>query len=62
MRLGVVEGMTFRTVIEDGVGVFIVPNPKPNRTNPQAVPTPRRRLLRRSSGDWSAKPLHVTWK
>lgn len=57
-RLGVVDGLTFRARIEDGVGVFIEPNPRPNRINPQAVPgTPERRAI---SGNWTARRVYLS--
>lgn len=62
MRLGTAEGITFRAVPEDGVGIFLEPNPRPTRQQINAVPVPRRRTLRRASGRWTAKPLHVTWQ
>lgn len=64
MRLGVVEGMTFRCEVEDGVGPVLTPNPRPTRMQPAAVPEPTRPVRRRqsrASGAWTAKPLHVIW-
>lgn len=63
LRLGVVDGVTFRAVPEDGVGLFLEPNPRPNRMNPQAVAMPDGRVKprRRVSGRWTAKPLHIIW-
>lgn len=58
-RLGVVEGMTFRCVQQEGVGMLIEPNPTPNRMSPNAVPVPTRRPAR-ITGDWNAKPYHET--
>lgn len=63
-RLGVVDDMTFRARVEDGVGIFLEPNPRPTRSNLNTVPTPapaRRKVARRASGRWVAKPLHVSW-
>jgi hypothetical protein len=40
LQIGIVEGITFRCVIEDGVGPVLVPNPTPNRMQVQAVPAP----------------------
>jgi hypothetical protein len=64
MNLGVVRGMTFRTIHEEGVGVFIVPNPQVNRMQINAIPAespPARERNKRVSGRWVAKPLHVCW-
>lgn len=61
-QLGVTHGMTFRARHEDGVGVFIEPNPTLTRQNLNTQPAgPRRRTLRRASGEWRAKPLRVDW-
>lgn len=61
-RLGVTEGLTFRARHEDGVGMFIEPNPAPTRQTLNTVPARiARRTLRRASGVWQAKPLHVDW-
>lgn len=60
MRLGVVEGMTFRLLHEDGVGMLVVPNPTPNRVNLNTVKVPSHRPENPdASGDWTAKPLHI---
>lgn len=61
MRLGVVDGITFRCEIEDGVGPVLTPNPRITRMSPRAVPAVARRIARRASGRWTAKPLHFTW-
>lgn len=62
-RLGVVDGITFRARVEDGVGVFLEPNPRVNRMQPNAteLPAPGRRTARRASGRWTAKALHILW-
>lgn len=61
-RLGVVEGLTFRAVIEDGVGPVLVPNPRPTRAQVNTTPAPSHRAARRRvSGRWVAKPLYVAW-
>lgn len=65
MRLGVTDGVTFRAVPEDGVGVFLEPNPRPTRQQVNVVPAmppAPRKVTRRASGRWTAKPLHVTWE
>jgi hypothetical protein len=75
MQLGNTEGMTFRARHEDGVGMFIEPNPALTRSQLGIVelppPTYARRVLyvpprwmprvtsRRASGEWSANPWHV---
>lgn len=59
-RLGVTEGITFRAVHEDGVGFVIEPNPAPTRQQPQTLANVRR-LNRRASGWWVAKPVHIGW-
>ncbi len=64
MNLGVIRGMTFRAVVQDGVGVFIVPNPQVNRMQVNAKPAqnpPNRKENKRASGRWVAKPLHICW-
>lgn len=63
MNLGNVTGLTFRADVEDGVGVVISPNPNVTRMQPNAVPVDDkpRKIRRRASGHWSAKPLHMAW-
>jgi hypothetical protein len=59
-QLGVTEGLTFRCERDDGVGMVLVPNPTPNRVNPQAVTMPSHRPVNpRADGRWTAKPLHM---
>lgn len=61
LNIGVTEGLTFRAVQQEGVGMFIVPNPSPTRTSVHAVPAPRRKSYCRACGKWSAKLVHVAW-
>lgn len=61
-RLGVTSGMTFHTEQEEGVGMFVVPNPRPTRANLNIVPVESsiERRSRRVSGEWRPKLLHFT--
>jgi hypothetical protein len=59
-NLGTVSGMTFRAVPQEGVGMLIEPNPVLTRAQVgvfEVRPPPPPRV----TGDWRAKPLHVTW-
>lgn len=72
LGLGTTEGMTFRCMIEDGVGPIIEPNPQPTRMQPQAVEVKARPAIPGKSskdysrlhdrGYWKAKPVHFSEK
>lgn len=67
LRLNLIDGgIVFRTRVEDGVGVFIEPAPRPNhmQATVRELTADEMELVRgghRVSDFWKAKPVHYVW-
>jgi hypothetical protein len=62
--LGTRQGLSFRLVVEDGVGLFLVPNPTPTRQQIgvfEVPPRSQRCGVRKASGKWVAKRVRAGW-